>query len=216
MNRHAKVASACAAIAAAVLCIAGFAAPRAAQTNPIRIDVTFSWSSGTHDCDDPRLGSVICVMAKGTVTGLGDFEYARDGVPTGGSTTDGCSQYSTHGTIFVTGGTAVLDGTPASTCGGTDVPDAHYDYTISGGIGILVGATGSGDIVADHGVDKWHGSIDAAGLHPKSASSGSSTLVVVSIVAGVVVIAGAVAIVVLRRRRTPAPPTPISTSTPSG
>ena len=216
MNRRAKVASACAAIAAAVLCVAGFTTPRAAQTNPIRIDVTFNWSSGTHDCVDPRLGSVICVMAKGTVTGLGDFEYARDGVPTGGTTTDGCSQYSTHGAIFVTGGTAVLDGTPASTCGGTDVPDAHYDYTISGGTGILVGATGSGDIVADHGVDKWHGSIDAVGLHPKSASSGSSTVVVVSIVAGIVVIAGAVTIIVLRRRRTPAPPTPISTSTTSG
>jgi hypothetical protein len=198
MNRHAKVASACAAIVAAALCIAGFAAPRTAQTNPIRIDVTFNWSSGTHDCDAPRLGSVICVMAKGTVSGLGDFEYARDGVPTGGSTTDGCSQYSTHGTIFVTGGTAAFDGTPATTCGGTDVPDAHYDYTISGGTGILVGATGSGDIVADHGVDKWHGSLDAAGLHPKSASSSSSTLVIVSI--ATVVAAGAVALVVLRRR----------------
>jgi len=205
MNRHAKVASACAAMVAIVLCIAGFTAPRAAQTTPFRIDVTFTWSSGTHDCVDPRLGSVICVMAKGTVTGLGDFEYARDGVPTGGSTTDGCSQYSTHGTIFVTGGTAVLDGTPANTCGGTDVPDAHYDYTISGGTGILVGATGSGDIVADHGVDKWHGTIDAAGLHPKTASSSSSTPVIVSIVAGIVVIAVAVAVVVLRRRRTPTP-----------
>jgi hypothetical protein len=146
---------------------------------------------------------VICIAGKVSITGLGVLEYARDGVPTGATTADGCDEYSTHGTIFVMGGTAVFDGTPATTCGGTDVPDAHYDYTIKGGTGILAGATGSGDIVADHGIDRWHGTLDAAGLHPEPSSSTSAPLVISVVAVAVVLIGGSIALVVARRRRRP-------------
>jgi hypothetical protein len=200
MKRGGGTAAACAAFAASLFCMVGAASPGAVPNGPIRLDINVTWGSGTHDCDAPRPGSVICIAGNASITGLGVFEYARDGVPTGATTSDGCDEYSTHGTIFVTGGTALFDGTPATTCGGTDVPDAHYDYTITGGTGILAGATGSGDIVADHGIDKWHGTLDAAGLHPKQSSSTSTPLVISLVVAVVVVIGGAVTLVVVRRR----------------
>jgi hypothetical protein len=200
MNRLARTAATCVLAFAALFCAVGFAAPQTAAPGPLPLNVNVTWGSGTHDCDSPREGSVICIAGKATIAGIGVFEYARDGVPTGATTSDGCSEYSTHGTIFVTGGTAVLDGVPATTCGGTDAPDAHYDYKITGGTGILAGATGSGDIVADHGVDKWHGTLDAAGLHPHSSSSGSSVPVIAS-VAGIVVLAAAVGLVFWWRRR---------------
>jgi hypothetical protein len=201
MKRHGGTAAACAALGASLFCVVAAASPPAVPKGPVRLDVNVTWGTGDHDCDTPRPGSVICIVGKATVTGIGDFEYARDGVPANAQTADGCAEYSTQGTIFVTGGTAAFDGTPATTCGGTDVPDAHYDYTIKGGTGILAGATGSGDIVADHGVDKWHGTLDAVGLHPKQSSSSSAPVVISSVVAAVVVVGGAFAFMLVRRKR---------------
>jgi len=201
MKRPSRTAAACAAIGVGLLCVVAAASPPALPAGPVRLDVNVTWGTGDHDCDTPRPGSVICIVGKATITGLGDFEYARDGVPANAQTADGCAEYSTQGTIFVTGGTAAFDGTPATTCGGTDVPDAHYDYTIKGGTGILAGATGSGDIVADHGTDKWHGTLDAVGLHPKQSSSSSAPVVISAVAAGVVLVGGAITVVVIRRRR---------------
>jgi hypothetical protein len=206
MKRQGRTAAPFAAIAVGLLCVVAAASPPTVPKGPVQLDTFVTWGSGTHDCDAPRPGSVICIQGKATITGLGDFEYARDGVPANATTADGCDEFSTQGTIFVAGGTAAFDGTPATTCGGTDVPDAHYDYTIKGGTGILAGATGSGDIVADHGVDKWHGTLDAVGLHPKQSASSSAPVVISSVAAAVVVIGGAIAVVVVRRRREPAHP----------
>jgi hypothetical protein len=201
MKRHGRTAAACAAIGVSLLCVVAAASPPAVPKGPVQLDVNVTWGTGDHDCAAPRPGSVICVQGEATVTGLGDFQYERDGVPANATTADGCDEFSTQGTIFIAGGTAAFDGTPATTCGGTDVPDAHYNYTIKGGTGILAGATGSGDIVADHGVDKWHGTLDAAGLHPKQSSSSSALVVVLSVVAVVVVVGGGIVFVVVRRRR---------------
>jgi hypothetical protein len=201
MKRQGRTAAACVAIGVGLLCTVAAASPPAVPKGPVQLNVDVTWGTGDHDCDAPRPGSVICIQGKAAITGLGDFQYARDGVPANAQTADGCAEYSTQGTIFIAGGTAEFDGTPATTCGGTDVPDAHYDYTIKGGTGILAGATGSGDIVADHGVDKWHGTLDAVGLHPKQSSSSSAPIVISSVVAAVVVVGGGIAFVVVRRRR---------------
>jgi hypothetical protein len=200
VKRQGRTAAACAAIAVGLLCVVAAASPPAVPKGPVQLTVNVTWGTGDHDCDAPRPGSVICIQGKATITGLGDFQYARDGVPANATTADGCDEFSTRGTIFIAGGTAEFDGTPAATCGGTDVPDAHYDYTIKGGTGILAGATGTGDIVADHGVDKWHGTLDAAGLHPKQSSSSSAPIVISSVAAAVLVV-GAIAVVLVRRSR---------------
>jgi hypothetical protein len=107
------------------------------------------------------------VQGSADVPGIGIVEYARYAVPADGFTTDGCSKLSTHGTLYVGGGSAEFDGKPANTCGTGPSgvhPDAHYLYTISHGAGALAGATGSGDIVADHGVDVWKGTLVAPQL----------------------------------------------------
>jgi hypothetical protein len=200
MKRQGRTAAACVAAAVSLFCTVAAASPPALPAGPVRLDVNVTWGTGDHDCDTPRPGSVICIQGKATITGLGDFQYARDGVPANATTADGCDEFSTQGTIFIAGGTADFYGTPATTCGGTDVPDAHYDYTIKSGSGILAGATGSGDIVADHGVDKWHGTLDAVGLHPKQSPSSSAPLVI-SFAVAVVLIGGVIAVVVVRRRR---------------
>jgi hypothetical protein len=134
----------------------------------VTIVATFTWD-GSHDCASPRTGSVICISGQANVRGLGHVEYARDAVTTGEQTPDGCPKLSTLGTIWVIGGTAILKGKPANTCGAKDNPDAHYLYTISGGTGVLAGASGSGDIVADHGVDRWHGTLSGPHLPLKPA-----------------------------------------------
>jgi hypothetical protein len=140
----------------------------AGATVPIVAD--FSWD-GTHECVSPRTGSVICISGQANVRGLGHVEYARDAVGTGQQTADGCPKLTTVGTIWVTGGKATLKGRPADTCGADDNPDAHYLFTISGGTGVLAGATGSGDIVADHGVDRWHGTVSGPRLPLKVAAT---------------------------------------------
>lgn len=201
MKRKGRTAAACVAIGVGLLCVVAAASPPSVPKGPVQLNVNVTWGTGDHDCDAPRPDSVICIQGKATIAGLGDFQYARDGVPANATTADGCDEFSTQGTIFIVGGTAEFDGTPATTCGGTDVPDAHYDYTIKGGTGILVGATGSGDIVADHGVDKWHGTLDAVGLHPEPSSSPSGLVVVLSVVVAVVVVGGGAAFVLARRRR---------------
>jgi hypothetical protein len=203
MKRQGRTAAACVAIGVGLFCVVAAASPPAVPKGPVPLDVNVTWGTGDHDCDTPRQGSVICIQGKATITGLGDFQYARDGVPANATTADGCDEFSTQGTIFIAGGTADFYGPPATTCGGTDVPDAHYDYTIKSGTGILAGATGSGDIVADHGVDKWHGTLDAVGLHPKRSSSSSAPLVISSVAAAVVVVGGGIALVVVRRKRRP-------------
>lgn len=48
---------------------------------------------------------------------------------------------------------------------------------------------------------EWHGSLDAAGFHPKQASSSSGLLVISSVAGAVVVVGGAIAFVVIRRMR---------------
>jgi hypothetical protein len=169
----------------------------------VPIDVVALWT-GSRECVAPREGSVICIRGEGTVAGLGKFEYARDAVPTGGTTADGCPMYSTHGEIYIDGGTAVLDGTPAAVCGTDHVPDANYVFTISGGTGSLAGATGSGTILADRPGDNWHGTIVfAASPSAVSAPAKRSQSKRGGIVAGIVVLlaAACTTIAVLVRRR---------------
>jgi len=121
----------------------GDASPRVVQ-----VDVDFSWD-GVRNCESQRPGSVICISAQANVPGFGLVEYARDAVPNGQTTPDGCPEFSTHGQLWLPGGTAQFDGVPVATCGATDNPDAHYSYTIHDGTGVLEGAHGSGDVVAD-------------------------------------------------------------------
>lgn len=146
--------------AALVTVLLAMAPPAARAAGSYPVVAVFSWD-GTRECAHPRPDSVICISGEADVAGLGRVEYARDAVGNGKQTKDGCPELSTVGTIWVSGGTAVLTGRPASTCGAKDNPDAHYLYTISAGTGTLAGASGSGDIVADHGVDRWHGTLVA-------------------------------------------------------
>jgi hypothetical protein len=201
-------------ISVAVLCLSGVAVgarTSAPTSGVVHIDVDFTWD-GTHNCVTQRTGSVACISGKATVPSLGEVQYARDAVPAGATTPDGCAEFSTHGTIWLAGGTADFDGTPVATCGGTDSPDAHYTYTISNGTGILAGASGTGDIVADNGVDRWHGTLEAPGLAPHAAAAATvphrshgwtaATTTVVAL--AVAVVAGALAlgtVVGLRRKR---------------
>ena len=198
------------------------------NSDPTTISITaeFTWN-GTRNCDTPRANSVICIAAQAKVDGLGLVEYARDAVPTGETTPDGCPEYSTQGTLWVPGGTAKFDGVPVPTCGADDNPDAHYEYTLRDGAGVLAGATGTGDVVADNGVDRWHGTITLAATNTatntatstatntatntatstaKAAATtttnrgGSSSGPIVGGVVGVVVVAIVAAALVWRRR----------------
>ena len=137
----------------------------ASSSRTVSLNATFGWDTGTRTCRS-RPGSVICIPAQRKVSGVGLVEYERDAVMSGGTTTDGCSQFSTLGRVWVRHGkgSIVLVGTPAPDCGGTDHPDAHYLFTLKNGHGVLAGATGSGDIVADHGKDIWHGTLHAPHL----------------------------------------------------
>lgn len=138
------------------------------------------------------------------------MQYGRDAVPAGATTPDGCAEYSTHGTLWLPGGTADFDGAPVSNCGGTDNPDAHYAYTISNGTGVLAGARGTGDIVADNGVDRWHGTLEAPALAPRAEAvaavphrshgwtATATAAVAVAVLSGAVALATAVR---LRRRK---------------
>jgi hypothetical protein len=189
----------------------------------VPIVATFTWD-GSHECASPRTDSVICISGKADVRGLGHVEYARDAVSTGEQTPDGCPKLSTLGTIWVAGGTAVITGSPANSCGAKDNPDAHYLYTISSGTGVLAGASGSGDIVADHGVDRWHGTLSGPQLPLAAAptstpsavpatsspnspvaeaadSSSSSSVAAWVSVPAVVVLAGGLTLFLVRRRR---------------
>lgn len=177
----------------AALVVGTMSAATASSNRTIAVNADFAWH-GVRNCDAQRPGSVMCIAAQARVAGLGLVEYARDAVPNGQTTTDGCPEYSTQGTIWVSGGTAKFDGAPAPTCGAQDSPDAHYTLTLHGGAGVLSGATGTADVVADNGVDRWHGSIALAG------SGGSQSGLVIGGVAGGVVVAGVAATVWLRRK----------------
>lgn len=193
-----------------------------ASSTAIQIDLDFSWD-GVRNCANERSGSVICISAQATVPGLGLVEYARDAVPNGQHTPDGCPEFSTHGQLWVPGGTAEFDGVPDPTCGADDNPDAHYTYTIIAGTGVLAGATGTGDVVADNGVDRWHGTIQLAAatgspsvvkspaqavkslaqaVRPPAKATNSPTLaVVLAVVIGALAIVGVVGFFVVRIRR---------------
>jgi hypothetical protein len=177
----------------------------------IQINTDFSWK-GTRNCESPRPDSVICISAQADVDGLGLVEYARDAVPNGETTPDGCPEYSTQGKIWVPGGTAEFDGTPVPTCGASDNPDAHYSYTIHDGTGVLAGATGTGDVVADNGVDRWHGTLHlapkVAAVTPAAAPvvkpaghQSSSAVPLFAGIGGAVVVLAVVGTLLYRRRR---------------
>jgi hypothetical protein len=204
----------------------GDASPRVVQ-----VDVDFSWD-GVRNCESQRPGSVICISAQATVPGLGLVEYARDAVPNGQTTPDGCLEFSTHGQLWVPGGTAQFDGVPVPTCGATDNPDAHYTYTVHDGTGVLQGAHGVGDVVADNGKDRWHGTItltaavdsaapvstapasaaptasssaaqpEASGTAAVSTGSNGNSVLIVAAVIGGLVVVGAVIAIVVRLRAT--------------
>jgi hypothetical protein len=115
-------------------------------------------------CVVPRVNSVICVAARGSSAGLGKYEYARDAVPSGTQTSDGCPGYSTRGWLWVKGGKIAFFGKPATTCGKDpqqpDVsPDANYVLTFSKGSGVLAGATGTATVLAARGTDIWNGTL---------------------------------------------------------
>jgi len=210
-----------------------FSANAGALTKPadsagktIQINTDFSWK-GTRNCESQRPGSVICISAQADVEGLGLVEYARDAVPNGETTPDGCPEYSTQGTLWVPGGTAKFDGTPVPTCGATDNPDAHYSYTIHDGTGVLAGATGTGDVVADNGVDRWHGTLQlaakpaptaaassaaAAPVANKPGHTSSSALPLIAGIGGAVVVAALAGTLFYRRRRPNAEVQPLNTT----
>lgn len=150
---------------AALTAVAVAAGVGASSSRTVPLNATYLWGSGTRTCHS-RTGAVICIVAQHKVSGIGLVEYERDAVASGGSTADGCSRLSTLGRIWVRHGkgSIVLVGVPATDCGGTDHPDAHYVFTLKAGRGVLAGATGSGDIVADHGKDIWHGTLHAPHL----------------------------------------------------
>jgi hypothetical protein len=189
------------ALLAAGVCLTGFVLPTAVSAGTFAVAGNFTWGTGNRDCISPPADYVVCVFASRDVAGIGSFEYARYAENADGFTADGCAKLSTHGTIWVPGGTAEFVGPPADTCGkgtGLGKPDAHYIFTIRKGTGVLAGATGHGDIVADHGVDIWHGSITAPALKgmtvplPASASASPSAAADVSTPAPTAAIADAV------------------------
>jgi len=195
VRRAVTIALTIAGVASATLVMTTTPAASAAVGKTIPVNADFAWN-GVRNCAAQRPGSVICIAAQAKIDGLGLVEYARDAVPNGQTTPDGCPEFSTRGTLWVPGGTAEFDGTPVPTCGASDSPDAHYTLTLHDGAGVLAGATGTGDVVADNGVDRWHGSITLA-----ATGGDSSSGVVVGGAAGGVVVVGGAAAIVLRRRR---------------
>jgi hypothetical protein len=149
-----------AAVALLALALTGYAAA-ATTTHTASIKGRLKWGSAMKPCASPqRVGSVICISAKGTSSALGKYEYSRDAVPTGAQTSDGCVEFSTRGTIWLKGGKILFTGAPASTCGADPQqpgvsPDANYVVTLKSGSGRLRGATGTGTILAARGTDIW-------------------------------------------------------------
>ncbi|MDX6505075.1 MAG: hypothetical protein QOE29_2200 [Gaiellaceae bacterium] len=146
-------------VAVLALAITGYATA-ASSSRTVTIKGRLKWGSSMRYCVAPRVGSVICVAARGTSAGLGKYEYARDAVGTGGQTSDGCPQYTTRGWLWVKGGKIQFYGTPAPTCGKDaqqpDVsPDANYVLTFRKGSGVLAGATGTATVLAAVSVDIW-------------------------------------------------------------
>jgi hypothetical protein len=146
-------------VAVLALAITGFTTASAASRT-VTINGRLKWSSSMRYCVAPRVGSVICVAARGTSAGLGKYEYARDAVGTGGQTSDGCPQFSTRGWLWVKGGKIAFSGAPAPTCGADPQqpgvsPDANYIVTFGKGSGVLAGAFGSATVLAVRGVDVW-------------------------------------------------------------
>jgi hypothetical protein len=146
----------------AVLALAVTAyAGAATSTRTASIKGRLRWGTSFKPCASPqRVGSVICIAAKGTSAVLGTYEYSRDAVPTGAQTSDGCPEFSTRGTIWVKGGKIRFTGAPAGTCGADPQqpgvsPDANYVVTLKHGSGRLTGATGTGTILAARGTDIW-------------------------------------------------------------
>jgi hypothetical protein len=147
-------------LAMLALALTGYASA-SASSRSATINGRLRWGTSFRHCSPLRAGSVICVAAKGTSKALGKYEYARDAVPSGTQTTDGCPGYTTRGTVWVKGGTLTLSGAPATTCGADPrqpgvSPDANYVVTIKKGTGVLKGATGSGTILAANGTDIWN------------------------------------------------------------
>jgi hypothetical protein len=192
---------------AAAAATAAAAAATPATPATVALSGRFGWSSdATLSCSGQRPGSVICVTAAGDVPGLGHITYVRDAVSTGGTTTDGCPQYTTEGTIWLDGGSATFTGRPAATCGGSDSPDAHYLVTFGGGTGTWADVSGSGEIVADKGYDIWTATVAApttatAGTGAASHGHSAAQLVAVSAGAAAAVLVAAGALVLGRRRR---------------
>jgi hypothetical protein len=147
-------------VAALALALGGFATA-ATTTRPASIKGRLRWGTSFRPCAAPqRAGSVICISAKGTSAVLGKYEYARDAVPTGAQTSDGCPEFTTRGTLWVKGGKILFTGAPASTCGKDPrqpgvSPDANYVVTLKNGSGRLKGATGTGTVLAARGTDIW-------------------------------------------------------------
>ena len=142
------------------LTLTGFAS---ASTSTVTVTVKgrLRWSSSMRHCVAVRVGSVICVAARGTSAGLGKYEYARDAVPSGTQTTDGCAGFGTQGHLWVKGGVISFVGAPATTCGADPQqpgvsPDANYVLTFKNGKGVLAGATGAGTVLAARGTDIWN------------------------------------------------------------
>ncbi len=139
----------------------------------VSISAKFAWNSAPNrSCATARPDSVICITGALDIAGFGHLEYVRDAVSVSATTSDGCPEYSTQGTLWVDGGSATLVGKPAPTCGGDDSPDAHYLYTITGGSGRWANASGHGEILADHGTDTWSGTLSKPGEAGGSSSSG--------------------------------------------
>jgi hypothetical protein len=148
------------AVALLALAVTGYAAA-ATATRTATIKARLTWGSATRGCAPARAGSVICISARGASAKLGRYEYARDAVPAGGQTRDGCVEYGTHGTLWVKGGKLAFVGAPATTCGADPrqpglTPDANYVVTFKSGTGVLKGASGRGTILAASGVDIWN------------------------------------------------------------
>jgi hypothetical protein len=149
-----------AAVAVLALALTGYAAA-ATSTRSASIKGRVKWGSAFKPCRSPqRVGSVICISARGTSAALGKYEYSRDAVATGAQTSDGCPEFTTRGMIWIKGGKILFTGAPASTCGADPQqpgvsPDANYVVTLKSGSGRLKGATGTGTVLAARGTDIW-------------------------------------------------------------
>ena len=147
-------------IALLALTLTGYASA-STSTRAVTIKGRLKWGSALRPCASPqRIGSVICISAKGTSAGLGKYEYSRDAVASGTQTSDGCPGFTTRGTLWVKGGKISFSGAPAATCGADPQqpgvsPDANYVVTFTKGSGVLKGAAGSGTVLAARGTDIW-------------------------------------------------------------